>query len=386
MRVPRDWLLVLAALVVGLVAWSGVYQALAVAIVFPAVWFAAERRVTAWGVALAYYLGATIGLLFGSGIYFGRGMVLGAAIWFSFSLLCTPLWAIMWHRLPQRRAFGLALALVLVAAPPFGTLAVAHPVTAAGLLFPGFGLLGLLACLGLMIALPWIRCRPGQAVVGFLSVLSIAAHVSGPQGRAIDSWEAMDTAFPSKAAEEPDFLMQFRQQTETIAMANRASARVCVFPETSGGIWNDATAELWSERLRRPDQTSLLGALVFQGDSASYDNAIIAVNKTGARVVYSQRMPSPVSMWQPWHEAGARAHWFASPVIQIEGQTVAPLVCFEQYLIWPVIHSLAHRPTVILATGNLWWAEKTTLPALQRSIVRAWSALAGIPSVIAFNV
>ena len=121
-----------------------------------------------------------------------------------------------------------------------------------------------------------------------------------------------------------------------------------------------------------------------------YDNVMLQVSAGGAKIVYRERMPVPVSMWQPWlawtgQGGGARAHFFANPVIDIESVTVAPLICYEQLIIWPVLQSMLYRPDIIVATGNGWWTEGTSIVAIQKASAQAWASLFGLPLVMAFN-
>lgn len=95
-------------------------------------------------------------------------------------------------------------------------------------------------------------------------------------------------------------------------------------------------------------------------------------------------------MWQPWlplfgKSGGARADFFANPIVSIGGQRVAPLICYEQLIIWPVLQSMLHDPDVIIAVGNDWWTKGTSIVAIQRASTQAWARLFGIPLVMSFN-
>lgn len=62
----------------------------------------------------------------------------------------------------------------------------------------------------------------------------------------------------------------------------------------------------------------------------------------GARVIYRARMPVPVSMWPPWRSwvggsGGVRASFFADPIVEIASSRVVPLICYEQFLVWPIL-------------------------------------------------
>ncbi|MEK1931308.1 MAG: nitrilase-related carbon-nitrogen hydrolase [Pararhizobium sp.] len=104
------------------------------------------------------------------------------------------------------------------------------------------------------------------------------------------------------------------------------------------GFWTPTVARFWRQEIRNLDVTVIAGAAILH--SAGYDNVLIGVGPRDASVVYSERMPVPVSMWQPWvfgQHGGARAHFFANPSVEVADRKVAPLICYEQLLIWPVL-------------------------------------------------
>ena len=82
---------------------------------------------------------------------------------------------------------------------------------------------------------------------------------------------------------------------------------------------------------------------------------------------------------------GARATFFADPVVEIAGRRVAPLICYEQLLVWPILQSALYRPDAIVAIANAWWATGTSVPAIQTASVTAWSRLFGASLVTSFN-
>ena len=102
-------------------------------------------------------------------------------------------------------------------------------------------------------------------------------------------------------------------------------------------------------------------------------------------------MPVPGSMWQPWRtwvgdQGGARAHFFANSVVDVGNVSVAPLICYEQLLVWPVLQSALYRPDAIVAVGNGWWTAGTSIIDIQEAASEAWARLFGLPLVISFNI
>ena len=202
-----------------------------------------------------------------------------------------------------------------------------------------------------------------------------------------EGWFGIDTRFRCENGQYADYA----QQLETIGRVMEAAgdnAQVIVLPESSAGIWTPTTARLWSRALDGGDLTVIAGAIIV--DPSGYDNAMIEISGEGSRILYRERMPVPVSMWQPWRAligepAGARAHFFDNPAVEIKGRRIAPLICYEQLVIWPVLQSALRNPDVIVATGNGWWTENTNIVAIQRASAVAWARLFSRPLIISFN-
>jgi len=91
--------------------------------------------------------------------------------------------------------------------------------------------------------------------------------------------------------------------------------------------------------------------------------------------------------WLRWtgQGGGARADFFANPVVEVDGVRIAPLICYEQLILWPVLQSMLYSPEVIVAVGNGWWTENTSIVAIEKASVLAWARLFGLPIVMAFN-
>ncbi len=79
------------------------------------------------------------------------------------------------------------------------------------------------------------------------------------------------------------------------------------------------------------------------------------------------------------------AYFFDNPVTQVAGTRAAPLICYEQLLVWPVLQSMAMGSDAIVAIGNGWWTGESNITDIQRASVTAWAKLFDVPLVIAFN-
>jgi apolipoprotein N-acyltransferase len=117
---------------------------------------------------------------------------------------------------------------------------------------------------------------------------------------------------------------------------------------------------------------------------------LVRVSASESEILYRERMPVPGSMWQPWlpligNSRGAQAAFFGNPIVSVGGQRVAPLICYEQLIIWPVLQSMLHDPDLITAVGNDWWTKGTSIIGIQRASTEAWARLFDKPLIMSFN-
>ncbi len=370
---------------VGLIAWNGEPRLLPLAMLFPALWALAPTRLSAALVAAGYFLAGSRGLPQGVSTFYGAGFEAGVALWMVASLLFVLTHAMLWTKRPDReRVIRYAMIAVLLSIPPIGIVGWAHPITAAGILFPGWSWFGLAAA-AISLLVMTTKFRPiAILALGTLWLWSAAdwTEPGPPQG-----WMGLNT----KLGGSNGVYAGYQQHHETISRIRdevRVGASVIVLPESAFGVWTPTVERLWTRALEHLDVTVYGGAIVV--GEAGYDNVMLELSGRGAAVRYRARMPVPVSMWQPWlgltgRPAGARADFFANPLVSVRRTRVATLICYEQLLVWPVLQSMVLSPDLIVAAGNGWWASGTNIVAVQIATSTAWSRLFGIPLVIAVN-
>ncbi|MFT4118311.1 conjugal transfer protein TraB [Bradyrhizobium sp.] len=371
-----------AAAVVGTVAWSGDPLTLPLACAFPALWAFAPTRLAACLVGAAYFLAASRGLPLGVANFYGSDFGTGIALWLGAAMAFVVVHTVLWRRRPGAgRAVRFGLAAVLMSLPPFGIVGWAQPITAAGILFPGWWWWGLAATVAVLLAMATPRW-PFAAVIAAAFWAWSATHWMAP--RPPEGWVGIDTTFGSALGRMPDL----DQSGALLARVRASGTRVAVLPESAAGMWTPTMSAFWMAGLRGTDMTVIAGAALV--DREGYDN--VMMESTGARVrrLYIERMPVPVSMWQPWlawagQSGGVRANVFSNPVVESAGRRLAPLICYEQLLVWPVLHSMLHEPDVVVAIGNDWWTAGTSILAIQKASSQAWARLFGLPLVLAFN-
>jgi hypothetical protein len=374
-----------AAAGVGGLAWSGQALALPLACIFPLLWGFAPSRSVAAMVSAAYFLAASRGLPQGVVNFYDTDFSVGIALWLGAAAAFVLVHTLAWQPRPGwGRALRFAIAAILMSVPPFGIVGWAQPITMAGILFPGWGWFGLLATAAILLTMT-TRQWPIAAIVATGLWTWSAWHWTEPVPP--DGWIGLDTRMGSALGRVPD-LDQSRELLRRVRAAGVAGARVVVLPESAAGLWTPTMDSAWTDGLRSTHLTVIAGAAIVDRDG--YANVMMEIDAGSARVLYRERMPVPISMWQPWlrwsgQGGGAEASFFGNPVVKSAGRRLAPLICYEQLLVWPVLQSMLHAPDAIVAIGNDWWTSGTSILAIQQASTQAWARLFGLPLVLSFN-
>ncbi|MBB4581550.1 apolipoprotein N-acyltransferase [Rhizobium aethiopicum] len=183
-------------------------------------------------------------------------------------------------------------------------------------------------------------------------------------------------------------MQRHRDLIATVKDRGAGGGVTIVLPESALGFFTPTVERLWVKALEGTEITVVAGATVV--DAEGYDNVLVVVSAAGSGILYRERMPVPGSMWQPWRSwlgetGGARAHFFANSTAAIGDHKVAPLICYEQLVVWPILQSMLSDPDYIVAIGNGWWTQGTSIVAIQQSTATAWAKLFAKPLVLSFN-
>ena len=322
----------------GWIGWSGNVLLLPLAASFPMLWSLARTRLQATAISAAYFLAASRGLPQGVANFYSSDIWPGLLLWLIASSAFVTIHSVLWtDRKGWQKSFRYMAACGAMAVPPFGILGWAHPITAAGVLFPGWGWWGLSAmAAGLGVMTTRYRPAAATAMIGFW--LWSAAEWTTPIPPS--PWMGVDLEMGASLGREVG--LQRQQELIDIARAQPAGTTV-VLPESALGFWTPTVGRVW-----QPWRS-------WMGDSHG-------------------------------SEGGARAHFFANPVVEVGTAKVAPLICYEQLLVWPLLQSAFHRPEAIVAVGNGWWTAGTSIIDIQQASSEAWARLFDLPLVISFNI
>lgn len=376
-------LLVSVSVLTGWVSWNGYELLLPASSAFPTLWSLTKTRLQAAVVSAAYFLAASRGLPQGVANFYASDISPAVLLWLTASTSFVLIHSVLWtDRIGSRKPVQYFVCCIVMAIPPFGILGWAHPVTSAGVLFPGaewWGLAAMLACLTLMASRYW------RLAAAAITVLWIGSAWAWTPPALPASWIGVDLRMGASLGRDAGLE---RQQALIDIARNHPPGTTLVLPESALGFWTPTTEKLWRARLAGTGVTIIAGAAIV--DDRGYDNVLVRLSTDGADVLYRERMPVPGSMWQPWRSligdsGGANAHFFANPVADISSLKAAPLICYEQLLVWPILESAYGRPDVIIAVGNGWWTAGTSIIDIQRASTVAWARLFDLPLVISFN-
>lgn len=382
----RSVVLIIAAIACGWIGWSGQVFALPVALLFPALWAHSSSRLTTALVSVGYFMAASRGLPQGVSNFYAADLCLGLLLWLAASTSFVVVHTVAWSRRPgKERVVRYMAAAVLLGLPPLGITGWAHPLTATGVLFPGWGWWGLITAAAGLLVMTTRHWPAATLALGGIWLWSAATWTdpSLPEG-----WKSIDLEYGQMLGRDRS-LDHHRDMIATVRAEADHGSRVFVLPESTLGFWTPTVARLWQNGIRDLDITVIAGAAVL--DAYGYDNILVAVSHDQARILYRERMPVPVSMWQPWKSwmgrgDGARAHFFANPVVKLDDVKLAPLICYEQLIVWPVLQSMLFSVDVVVAIGNGWWTRGTSIVPIQRASAAAWTRLFDKPLIIAFNI
>lgn len=296
----------------------------------------------------------------------------GIALLITASAVLTAPWIALWNEDCAERFWRIPAALILSAIPPIGIINWASPLTAAGLLFPGTGLAGL-AATALAEAIWPVHPKAIAAAILAANLLYVAP--APPKGiRAHDTVDSPDKFLKEESARKE---------------VHHSNSDLTILPEGAVHRWTEATEVYWADtisHLKDTERTALIGAGLPIPRSDEFNNSVLTIGaRTGPR--FDQRIPIPVGMWKPFGPAdGVPLNLTGPGTLNVGEHRLAILICYEQLLVWPMVHSALESPTLIVGISNVTWTKHTYIPAAQEACLQAWSRLFGIPYISAVNL
>ena len=327
-------------------------------------------------------------------------------------------WLIAWivNRLSKRSPSSsipvfsrVSLYLFLTSVPPAGYLLLLPPIASAGAWFPGLGYAGILLLAGLAVLIASIGSTLITAIMatqspphstrmilvsGLLVVATganLVANVGEYRNRLTPkNWHAIDTQLPP-LPENADLLarterhMAVSSLVEQVALSSKAS--VFVTPENIAGQWDAGAAFIWQpvlRKLKERQQTVFVGAVQEPVPSSGG-----AYYRKGLRVYAPAHDSVPETFFAaaqpvPFFESAARWQWsMRARTLSINGQAIAPIICFEALTAWPMLSGFS-TSDVASVHINAWW-DRADVRAIQQHTAQTWGRLFGVPVVTAIN-
>ena len=376
---PMRVALWVGAATTGAVGWSGRFECLPIAVLVLVLWRLSRSGVEAFGVAASYYGAASFGWTRASSTFLGSS-VAALLVWVGGALLLSLPWGLLWSKrfavsAVSRLVRGVLLGLVLML-PPLGLMSWSNPWVGGAAVLPGLGYVGF-GLVTLSVFAPGARSWPGWLAV-FFAVSALACDRVGPV--ADQNWAGISTHYGRLSDVSVD--ERYDRAVSAGQAAERTGAKVVLFPEGVAGRWTRSSAALWAAQAAESDRVLLVGAIEERGRERRNG---LAIAGEGEVRFWPQRLPAPIGMWAPWRSAHVQSDLFRSSVTDIEGRRAAMLVCFEQFVSWPVLQTALENPDVVLAPANLWFASGTNLNAVREVTLRSWASLMGWSVVEAIN-
>jgi apolipoprotein N-acyltransferase len=381
----RWWLLRCLAFTVSAIAWSGHSFAIIGSLIFIVFLKWANSRKDAYSISIAYYAGATWQIVPGAGTFFGHrsNPVQIIGLWAAVSLVLAAPWAALWSGKSNSRLWRTVLALAILAIPPLGLIGCASPLTAAGLLFPGLGWVGL----ALSVLVCALLASYPKLAFAVIVIVSLPAQFLYRAPAAPTDWQAVSTQFGGVGLDSPSPMAEYTAAQAIQDAALSSNAKVIVFPETVVSNWNAGTDLFWQRTiatLRSQHKTILVGANISDPASERYLNSIV-IRGAEQQKSFLQRVPVPIAMWLPFSRKGVPLDLRRPGTIKLGGRRAAVLICYEHLLVWPVLTSFRDRPDLLLGLANDYWARNTTVPEIQRACLESWARLFAVPMLWAQN-
>lgn len=371
-------------------------ERLALSAFLPLAWVFCSRRGETAAFAFAYYALASRGIPSGGAVFFGQDapFIFSITLWLLSVAALTLPWALLWTNSKSfTEVFGrLLLIFIVLTVPPLGLFGWASPLLSVGFMFPSAGWAALAAFPALFALAATATDKKRLNALLCAAAIVMFAALYPVKVKEAEGIAGIDTSYGRVASGSTGFADAFIRTSDIAVRVLSEEHAYILVPETIAGKWTKETERIWSGfagLLKSRRQTLIVGAEIYD-DADKYDNCMIFLGFDEEARLYRQRIPVPVSMWCPFGVSGtANAYWFDSGIIRFaDGRRAAMLICYEQFLAWPILLSFTRfpAPDMIITSANQWWCKDTSIPKIQLQCATAWARLFGVPLASATNI
>ncbi len=373
---------------------------------------------------VCYYLSSSYGLIKGSGVFFtpdsigSFNFVAAISVWLIPSLILAFPWSLLFYK--SRSYVRLPLIIIIISVPPIGLIGFANPISAAGVLFPNTGFIGIVAIIILMIVLADLAKLSSRLILSTLLTISVISNFNYEDPYLPKGWVSINTNYSRIKNEDSEYYQNKDLILKIIQVIKTSQdLKLILLPELVVANWNETTKHLWKnliKQARKENITILLGTRINLNDeeyitglvnitsdarpNKEPDQLITDIKSKNPQILLD-RVPVPISMWNPLaNKPSAKSYLLDSGIYLIPENPrpkplevsstqattkITTLICYEQLLIWPILHSMIYKPEIIFASSNVWWARDTKIPKIQFQVLKSWSRLFRVPFLSAVN-
>ncbi|MDY0215048.1 MAG: nitrilase-related carbon-nitrogen hydrolase [Bacilli bacterium] len=373
----------LAGAMIGFCAWGHSTILAVISLFMISLYFQAKTRANFFYAAVGYYLAASRGLFSGIVVYYDQ-ITYAFTIWVGSALIISIGWTILWSENSKKKVFAFLFAIIFITIPPIGFVGWTNPLLTAGLIFPGFGFYGF-GLLLLMFILIEVYGKKRWIISSMIVLLALFFNRNFIPIKD-NIFYGAETNFGKLYDENTNYITDYKRQMDYLHVTKSTENKFVVLPENAVGRWTNLNMMAWANLPL--GKRIFAGASIYHENNISlYDNVLLEITPTNYKILYRQRVPVLISMWQPWGNTGAKAYLFQeNPVVNIDKiGNVGVLICYEQLLFYTLLETMAYNPERIIAISNLWWAKGTSIKAIEISSLQLISSLFKKPLTISMN-
>ncbi len=354
---------------IGFVAcqWHELYILATVVIVL---WAKASTRVEAYCYVLIYTICSTWVVVPAIIDYLSWGSGQAFILWAA----AMPVIILPWYGLyrSDNKCLELRLLslLVLTWIPPIGLVQFASPFVGTSLLMPGFGWVSVAVGVVLVSLLIRLSTTYGWQLpaLTLAVVIGLSSYISQPQR--IPGWIAVNTAVEVGGLNHT-ISGSLKALREVREVSERDRPAVAVLGESTGG-YSVSAAEMILGRVTE-------STVIIAGGRIDTQQAVFKWTSNSSEIVYRQRV-RPVLLG---HMDGERE---GNRTTIIDGIKVAPLICYEGAVPYPLASAMGQKPKAIVVMGNFNWSRNARyFERVLRSHVSAWGRIFSVPTIVAVN-
>jgi len=364
-------------------------------VALPLLWSASRTRQAAFLVWFGYYLAGARDVPAAFALFFPESWPgWGAVTWLIHAALLTAPWAILWraNAAPQQAMLGTVAALLAATLPPLGILGGLSPLLLAGEAFPGTGWFGLgltLSILAFVAGCARMQRHKWRAFA-LLSVVAVSTSLAANSRYMPPSipvgWTGIDTAMGAYPEDRATAYQRHLVLIGAVETKLKAGAKVIVLPEEIAGLWRAGSQFWWrdTERMAREMNATLVIGADLPADGDRYINGAALLGTTIA--ILPGRVPMPIGVWRPGQDVSGVPDFLGRGTTHLHGVPVATSICYEDFLLYPLLLSSLDKPQTIISLANNWFATDLAAIWIQRRSIENQARLFGLPLVRAVNL